>query len=337
MRSRRAVPWSWAVLVTVLLSGCASAPVTSLRDFTQGSFKFTSYRELTWAEILQTRFGDKPKADIPAELLLPKHVAGPVPVMVIMHGSGGLRYEREYRYASELNKEGIAAALLDSFAPRGLMTTGAQQERLSTLTMVGDVYALLNLLTTHPRVDPARIGVMGFSKGGSVTVFALDEQVRSALAAGPARFAVGVAFYPGCVVQLRRPRPTTAPLFLLLGEQDSYTPAVQCERQAASLTAAGGAVTITKYPGAHHGWDSITAVRFTNFDYSYGRCRFEIDETGTTMDVNSGRPLLSVDDARVAIEACGSRGVSVGATEDVARRSLADLKAILRRAFARPE
>jgi dienelactone hydrolase len=331
MRSR-------VLLVAVMLAACApTRPVTSLHDFTQGSFTFESYRDLAWGEIFSSRLDGKPKIGIPAELLLPKHVSGPIPVMVIMHGSGGLRYEHEYRYAGELNKEGVGAVVLDSFSPRGVRRTAALQQRLSTLTMVGDVYALLNLLTSHPRIDPHRIGVMGFSKGGSVTVFALDEQVRSALAVGAARFAVGVAFYPGCFVYLRRPRPTPAPLLMLLGAEDNYTPAVQCERQAASLRAAGGTVTIIKYPGAHQGWDTTEAVRLLNSDYSYGRCRFEIDPTGTIVDVNSGRPLLSAADASQTIAACSTQGVLVGANEDAARRSLADLKAILKTSFTRTD
>lgn len=329
----------WPVaLIAVMLAACApTRPVTSLHDFTQGAFRFESYRDLTWGELFQARLDGKPKIEVPAELLLPTQASGPIPVMVIMHGSGGPRYDREYRYAGELNKEGIGAAVLDSFAPREVRGNAAQQQRVASLTMVGDVYALLNLLTSHPRVDPHRIGVMGFSRGGSVTVFALDEQVRGALAVGNARFAVGVAFYPGCMMYLRRPRPTSAPLFMLLGEQDSYTPAVQCEQQAASLKSAGGTVTTIKYPGAHHGWDATRAVRLINSDYSYARCRFEIDPRGMIVDVNAGRPLLSPEDANLAMEACSTQGVLIGANEDAARRSLADLKAIVKTSFTRTD
>ena len=325
-----------AALVALSLAACAAAPpLASLQTFEQGAFAFESYQELSWAEILQKRLDGKQKIKIPAELLLPKTVAGRGPAMVIMHGSGGLSHQREYRYAGELNKEGIGAVVLDSFSPRGVATTGGQQERIATSTMLGDVYALLNLLQTHPKVDPDRIGIMGFSRGGSVTVFAVDEQVRSALATGTNRFAVGVAFYPACVAQLRQVSPTGAPLFMLLGEQDSYTPAVQCERYIEKMKASGFPVTTIKYPNAHHGWDSSSPVRFIHFDYSYGKCSFEINETGVAVDLTSGLPVTSVEDARNAIQRCGTWGVWVGANEEAARKSLADLKAILKRTFAR--
>lgn len=326
----------WFAIGLIFLAACTAAPaLTNLRNFGAGAFWFETYQDLSWAEILQNRLAGKPKLKVRAELMLPGGASGRVPAMIIMHGSGGLRQEREYRYARELNKEGIAAVVLDSFSPRGVATTGGQQERVQTSTMVGDVYALLNLLRTHPRLDPERIGLMGFSKGGSVTVFALDEQVRSALGVGDARFAVGVAYYPGCVTQLKRPKPTAAPLFMLLGEHDSYTPAVQCERQAASIQAAGGTVTVIKYPGAHHDWDAWYPVQFTRFDYSYGNCSFEVDEQGALVDLRTGRRLATADDIRAAIEACGTWGVWIGANGAAARQSLADLKAILRRTLMR--
>lgn len=324
-----------AALVSLSLAACTTTPALArAQAFEQGQFSFESYQELGWAEILQKRLDGKQKIKIPAELLLPKPMAGPVPVMVIMHGSGGLR-QREYGYASELNREGIGAVVLDSFTPRGVATTGGQQERIATSTMLGDVYALLNLLRNHPKVDPDRIGIMGFSKGGSVTVFAVDEQVRSALATGTNRFAVGVAFYPACVTQLKRVSPTGAPLFMLLGEQDSYTPAMQCEGYIEKMRASGFPVTAIKYADAHHGWDASFAVRFMQFDYSYGKCRFEIDEAGVALDLNSRLPVTSIEDARKAIRSCGTWGVWVGANEEAARKSLVDLKTILKRAFTR--
>jgi dienelactone hydrolase len=121
---------------------------------------------------------------------------------------------------------------------------------------------------------------------------------------------------------------------MLLGELDSYTPAAQCERQAARLREAGGQVTVITYPGAYHAWDGWYPLQFTTFDYSYGRCAFEIGDQGEVVDVTTGQAVTTLASVRAAITACGTRGVWIGANLEVARRSLADLKAILRRTLA---
>ena len=81
--------------------------------------------------------------------------------MVIAHGSGGILAGREDAWAARLNGLGIATFVVDSFAPRGLSSTARDQSRLSTMANLADALAALRLLATHPRIDPARIGVMG--------------------------------------------------------------------------------------------------------------------------------------------------------------------------------
>jgi hypothetical protein len=49
------------------------------------------------------------------------------------------------------------------------------------------------------------------------------------------------------------------------------------------------------------------------------------------VDVNTGRAVRTPADTQAAIAACGTRGVWIGANPEAARRSLADLKAILKR------
>ena len=43
---------------------------------------------------------------------------------------------------------------------------------------LADALAALKLLATHPRIDPARIGVMGFSRGGQVALYSSLEPLR---------------------------------------------------------------------------------------------------------------------------------------------------------------
>ena len=100
--------------------------------------------------------------------------------MVIAHGSGGILAGREDAWAARLNGLGIATFVVDSFAPRGLSSTARDQSRLSTMANLADALAALKLLATHPRIDPARIGVMGFSRGGQVALYSSLEPLRHA-------------------------------------------------------------------------------------------------------------------------------------------------------------
>ena len=53
-----------------------------------------------------------------------------------------------------------------------------------------------------------------------------------------------------------------APLLILIGEADDWTPAEPCRRLAAASRQAGHPVDIVVYPGAHHSFDSPAPVRF---------------------------------------------------------------------------
>ena len=48
---------------------------------------------------------------------------GPVPAVVIHHGSGGVSDAREGRYAREMVVMGVAGVVIDSFRPRGVTCT----------------------------------------------------------------------------------------------------------------------------------------------------------------------------------------------------------------------
>ena len=157
-----------------------------------------------------------PKATIAGTLRLPAG-ADRVAAMVVAHGSAGVSEEREGWWAERLGEAGFATFVVDSFGPRGVRQTATDQGQLSTAANVADALAALALLTTHPRVDPARIGVIGFSKGGQVPLYTALEPCRRAVVDEATRFAAHVALYPYCSDWYVAERVTSAPLLLLLG------------------------------------------------------------------------------------------------------------------------
>ena len=102
-------------------------------------------------------------------LYLPGGIKGPLPAVILKHGSGGLsgpQGENIRKWARSLNDWGIAAFVVDSFGPRGLEGTGADQSKLRSLADLADAFAALKVLGADARIDRGRIGIMGWSRGG---------------------------------------------------------------------------------------------------------------------------------------------------------------------------
>jgi dienelactone hydrolase len=74
-----------------------------------------------------------------------------------------------------------------------------------------------------------------------------------------------VAFYPGCrtLARSKTPYRPYAPLLILAGEADDWTPAQPCVELVEIARKQGAAMEIVTYPGAHHSFDRINSpVRY---------------------------------------------------------------------------
>ena len=234
----------------------------------------------------------------PAILLTPEG-AGPFPAVVIMHDCSGLGPRSSgapRRWGEELMAQGYVVIIADSFSPRGLPNGVCTEapERLRTANhyvRVADAYGTLDFLRTLPTVDGKRVGIMGGSHGGSSTLASMvdpgDARTPLALAKRDG-FAAGIALYPSCGQRFGtwsatrengNRGPVTghagvykpiAPLLILAGEADDWTPAEPCVRMAAAARAQGFPLEIKVYPGAHHAFDSANRVVFNpNRNNSY--------------------------------------------------------------------
>lgn len=196
--------------------------------------------------------------------------AGPHPAVVMVHGCGGAYGKdgklnaRHQMWGEYLAAQGYVALMLDSFSARGfrqICTTKFSERILKVADRVDDAYAALAYLRQLPQVDPARVALLGWSHGGGVTL----DAITHAPIAGQAGFSAAVSFYPGCMSRnhkVDRFHPY-APLLLLIGEADDWTPAAPCKALAATVAARGEPMQIVTYPGTYHDFDSpaLTAPR----------------------------------------------------------------------------
>jgi hypothetical protein len=149
-------------LILAAVASCTTAqPVTTLADGKTGTISFES-RTPTIGRFLQGSSWET-VAVISGDLELPRGATGRVPAMVIVHGAGGIS-QGERQWALEMLRIGVAAFVIDSFSGRGIRETQTGQTDLPTVVSILDAYRALALLTSHPRIDPARIGILGLSR-----------------------------------------------------------------------------------------------------------------------------------------------------------------------------
>jgi len=215
-------------------------------------------------------------------LYLPRAQIGRAPAVVMMHGRAGAYSSAANGIydASTLSKrhkawgelwaaQGYAALMVDGFGPRGHAqgfprhSYDSRPEELNEVKVRPlDAYGALAYLRTRSDVDGTRVGLQGWSNGGSATV--------AAMAAGtgftpPSQkgFAAALSFYPACGLKdaFKSGYKPYARVAVFMGTADEEVSPQRCEAFVAASRAGGGDIAITLYPGATHGFDDPGANR----------------------------------------------------------------------------
>lgn len=207
-------------------------------------------------------------------------VEGKAPAVVLMHGRAGAYsntangvYEsrtltmRHRFWAEYWAERGYYALVVDSFGPRGYpegFAAGTYSQRPASINEVTvrpmDAYGALRYLRTIDGVDGDRIGLMGFSNGGSATLSTMaDNKPGDMRRLG---FRAAIAMYPGCGLQnrFRQGYQAYAPVQVHMGTADEEVDHDRCRdfvrnanREKDGKT--GAPVTFTSYRQASHGFD----------------------------------------------------------------------------------
>jgi dienelactone hydrolase len=186
-------------------------------------------------------------------LYLPENNPNPCPAIVIVHGTMGIDSRGAF-YRESIIKAGIAIFEVD-------FRTGVYEgpsTRPSPEAIVPMGFAALKELRKLPTIDPDRIGIMGFSMGGHLTVTTAFEANRKLWMGDEKGFATHAAFYPVCSPFLRRDdcRMTGAPMIIFYGTEDAYGDGKNVpEFKRQLLEKYNFEVTTVEYAGAHHGFN----------------------------------------------------------------------------------
>jgi dienelactone hydrolase len=198
---------------------------------------------------------------------------GPFPAVVMMHGCAGVYSDGRpgkgitslYReWGDRLVKAGYVALLVDSFSPRNApqnQCNGGRPVVSEVRDRPYDAYAGLKYLTSLPYVSADKIGLLGWSQGGSAVMASMHITKYSEAA----NFKAAVAFYAGCGlynafggVENSKWKPY-APMVFLHGSADTVVRVNLCRIRIRAARALGATqVGITVFANAHHKFDQAT-------------------------------------------------------------------------------
>lgn len=213
----------------------------------------------------------EPGAEVSGDLRIPDSKPDRLPAVLILHSSPGFDGRGAF-YAEALNRAGIATVEIDYMQGKGMPATPRHH--------LPHVFQSLQFLAVHPRIEPQRIGVMGFSWGGILAVLTSSDELARQYGSGELRFAAHLGIYPICwrhrtvlAGTYKTFKPTTyrrvtgKPVHILAGDKDDFDDPDSCEKFLAELPAqVRSHFSLTVYPGATFAWDS----RFSSTTYDVG-------------------------------------------------------------------
>lgn len=320
------------LLAIVALAGRASAaPLETLAAGEVGSVHFQSLT-LPTSRILVLAKEGAPTV-VSGDLQLPGEGTGRVPAVILLHGREGVT-AKTHEWAGELNRTGFASFVLDSFTGRAIqvseLRTGRSQINLGSRVI--DAFRALELLATHPRIDPSRIALTGFSHGGGVVIWARQIRFQKLWMERDRQFAVFLAFYPSaCNMRfLNEAEVSNGPLRIFTGTADDQTVIEPCREFVERMRNAGKDVAMFEYPGAYHGFDSrdLPGHVFQPAVTSGRNCMFVERSEGSfaVFHRDTGKPANPKDP-------CVSRGITLGYNLRAHGQSIEDVKTFLHAAF----
>ena len=186
---------------------------------------------------------------------------GPFPVVIALHGCGGLTGRSEpiqarYRdWAEQLLKDGKAVLFPDSYGSRELGPQCHVKERHihARRERVADIFAARRWLTQQPWVAHNRISPMGWGNGASAVLWAVRPQLSSRHVEPDFRSAI--AFYPDCRLSSGLGWSARVPTLVLIGAKDDVNSPSACHQMVDGAHGRSALARIVVYPSAYHDFD----------------------------------------------------------------------------------
>ena len=204
-----------------------------------------------------------PRVTIDGQLFMPPGVTQRVPVVIVVPGSLGVG-PNNLMHAETISNLGFAAFVLDPFGARQVTSTVANQMQFSYAASAYDVMSAARTIAMLPQIDPARIGILGHSRGGTAVLTAAMRRLNTdASDTSPPMRAVFAA-YPWCGHQPLDPDVGDTEIRVLIGDQDDWVSPQSAQGYVQAIRLRGGRASIRLVAGAGHSFDRREPVRYVS-------------------------------------------------------------------------
>ncbi|MEH6404176.1 MAG: dienelactone hydrolase family protein [Sneathiella sp.] len=172
-------------------------------------------------------------------------VGGSRPAVIILVSGDGLQ-PSHLSWAKLMAEWGYVALVIDSFRSRG----GTDSRDTPSVGMPADALNGARYMKTLEFVDSNRIGLLGFSMGGSRLFSILGKSGENKSNNGTFKF--GVAFYPNCFADMA----LQVPFLVFAGEKDNIMSVGSCKAALKEAPKHENEISLVLYSGATHFFDN---------------------------------------------------------------------------------
>ncbi|MEM9669676.1 MAG: prolyl oligopeptidase family serine peptidase [Pseudomonadota bacterium] len=227
------------------------------------SWRASAVDEITFTDLVS-------KLDPHITVSRPDKIDGLLPIIIQMHGCGGLSLPRHAEWADIANEAGFISVIVDSNRPRGFgrdlaMDTVCQGKALLGQERAADILAAYDIALSDPQADPDRVYLAGWSHG-AWSIMDFMTMGPSKLPAGLRDYDGGwpsieglILFYPHCGLgALSRVRgwQSEPDTLAFIAGADTVVNHKACLSQLAALKDSGLPTETIVYADAQHGFDN---------------------------------------------------------------------------------
>ena len=253
---------------------------------------------------------------------------GRLPLVILVHGSGGIE-ENITGWEKVFGSLGISTFAINSFTGRGIVSTVADQSQLGRLNMILDMYRSLPVLAADPRIDPSRIAIMGFSRGGQATLYASLKRFQKMWNPSGIEPAAYIALYAPCITTyIDDTQVSDHPIRIFHGKSDDWVDIAPCRAYFERLKRTAKDVQMTELPNAWHAYDypSLPARPAVVPYAQTTHCVLKEESVGIIVNEATHKPFTSADK-------CVGKGAHVAYSANATRATEAALRILLERVF----